>query len=1092
MSNQLVGQTIERYQITRMLGEGGMGAVYLGHDITLQRDVAVKVMHPHFARMSDFRERFLQEARSAARMSHTGIVQVYDFGQQKDLLYIVMEFIPGSNLQEMLKELRQQNQWIRLDEAVGLLRQVALALDYAHRQGVLHRDIKPANIMLHPEPAEELSFHPVITDLGLARLAGGQGLTADGTSMGTPTYMSPEQTLGEKVDARSDVYSLGVLLYELCVGQLPFKISTLSEAIRCHTKEPPPPPRSIQPNLPVMLEKIILRCMAKSPDDRPPNAAELAKALLTIQPKVKDTATSTIAGNAVSLVTQYEKSIVEPRGPSILREIDQAGGTGPAVLQDSLRVMAPDATVRLVAFKAGGMIIGRDQTTDIPLADNKISRQHVRIEFDGASYRVTDLNSRNGTYLGNNKLLPGVAEVWQADAALRVGDTWLSLVRPAAPGSGMVAPGQGFAGQGLRQTPVVSAAYVVRSDGSRLERSQLRSSTGGGRVAVHIEPMQVPLEVDRPATLRILLLNQGSMVDHFHVSTQGVPNSWVKNLPPPLQLMPGQQQEATLMVQAPRSPESRAGRHALSVRVHSQNAPTEIVETAINLVVTPYSQFKSELHPERIYGGRNARLTVRNQGNARETYQLGWSDRGDDLIFKPQQARLDVPPGESASFEFSAVPKRRRLFGRDESCVFKTQVTSPAGETQQHSGELVSRGLIPAWAILLAFLLCALLTASLGWVGYSQYTATGKATQSALDRAATEVAAQMAVQNTQKARDLANQQTQQALQTADIQTQQALGQANAATQTQQALIDQQKNMDATSMAATAKAQGDDDGDGLSNNDEIKAGSNPQVADTDGDGLNDGMEIYQYGTSPIKLDSDGDTLTDGQEVEMGISPINQDTDGDGLFDQVDPDPRQPPTPTPAIPPGGISWNCDGTYQRLRIEDGGAQGYTISVDNWDGIQWATFWAFEVGDPMERQLLVQEAGLYKFGSCRQLLILPLRYSGSGTTLDLQVFGWTGFTVAPVMQLNGMTHGKWSVSGDTIKVQYSVYLFGEPNCCPCNTRTDSYTWQGQIFKSSGSTTNPTYTGDAPEECSVQPLPTLGIIPKIILTPLPLIPINP
>ncbi len=220
----LIGKTLDRYKIMELLGEGGMGAVFRGHDVTLQRDVAIKVMHPHLSRKSDFQERFLREARTAARLDHTSIVEVYDFGQAQNMLYIVMEFIPGDNLRTLLKNLRARQQWIRLDEAVHLMKQVAAALDYAHRNGVLHRDIKPANIMLKPEPVNGLPYRPILTDLGLAKLMEGQGLTQEGTSLGTPPYMSPEQALGEETDGRSDVYSLGILLYELAVGQLPFPI----------------------------------------------------------------------------------------------------------------------------------------------------------------------------------------------------------------------------------------------------------------------------------------------------------------------------------------------------------------------------------------------------------------------------------------------------------------------------------------------------------------------------------------------------------------------------------------------------------------------------------------------------------------------------------------------------------------------------------------------------------------------------------------------------------------------------------------------------------------------------------------------------
>jgi serine/threonine protein kinase len=155
-----------------------------------------------------------------------------------------------------------------LSEAILLGKQIASAMDYAHQKGVLHRDIKPGNIMLKPEEAEGLPYRPIITDLGLAKLAEGGVITTDGSSMGTPAYMSPEQALGESLDARSDVYSLGILLYELCTGYLPFAAKTISGAIKYHSKETPPSPHTLRPDLPHNIEAIILKALQKDPEER--------------------------------------------------------------------------------------------------------------------------------------------------------------------------------------------------------------------------------------------------------------------------------------------------------------------------------------------------------------------------------------------------------------------------------------------------------------------------------------------------------------------------------------------------------------------------------------------------------------------------------------------------------------------------------------------------------------------------------------------------------------------------------------------------------------------------------------------------------
>ena len=850
---ELIGQSLDRYQLVSLLGEGGMGAVFKARDITLQRDVAIKIMHPQFARRPDFQERFLQEARTAARMSHPGIVQVHDFGQARSHLYIVMEFIPGDNLRQMLQDLRATNQWIVLPEAIQIVQQVSLALDYAHRQGVLHRDIKPDNVMLKAEPSEGLSYRPVITDLGLAKLAEGGLLTQEGMSMGTPAYMSPEQAMGQATDARSDVYSLGILLYELAVGRLPFRVKTITEAIRCHTKEPPPPPRSIRPDLPEPMERILLRALAKDPADRFPNAKALADALVDALPAASvATAPPTALAGAVSLMTQYQQSLVEARGSSILEEFPEP----PADLsQDRVSILAQDHTIRSVSMKPGGLTIGRSADNDVALDDSKVSRHHARIEFDGTNYQVVDLNSTNGTYLANVKLLPGVAEVWTPDKALRIGDHWLRLEQARRPGG----------------------TAMFRSDGTMVAPSLIRSSAGPGRVGVFMERAQLSVEPGSSTTASVIVLNQGPVVDHFQTSVEGVPADWVPVIPPPVRLMPGAQQEVTLTIQPSRSPQSRAGRYPLAIRVASQDAPDQVAEVKGTLTVAAYSQFSSDLKLQRIRAGKPAQVTVQNQGNTRQTFTLAWQDRADELAFQPPQARLTVPEGQVAAAEFRAVPRQRRWIGGTKTYPFSAQVSSAEGETRTHNGEVLSSGLIPVWFPPFLFFICLLL-AGAGALAYGwKSSQDAQATQTAI-----------------------------ASQTFGAQTAEATLTLIALTDTDgDGLTDVEEGK-----LGTDATKADTDGDGLSDKEEVGGGTEPTNADTDGDGLSDGDE-KSWGADPQVVDTDGDTLPDGKEVHgwevngqtFHTSPINSDTDGDTLPDNVDPDPGKLPTPTP--PPTSTS-------------------------------------------------------------------------------------------------------------------------------------------------------------------------------------------
>ncbi len=238
------GQQIEIYRIDDAISEGGMGTVYRATDVNLMRPVAVKVMHGELSGDPAFQDRFLQEARAAARLDHPSIVRIYHFGRQEGLLYIVMELIEGLSLGAYLRQLAKHHQVVRLEETLTLIAQVADALGYAHRQGVIHRDVKPDNILVKRLGQEARPGEPplkaIVTDFGLAKLHEAEADTQAGLMMGTLPYMSPEQVLDLPTDGRSDIYSLGVVLYQLATGKLPLDIRT-SPAVRQHGLRLPAP-----------------------------------------------------------------------------------------------------------------------------------------------------------------------------------------------------------------------------------------------------------------------------------------------------------------------------------------------------------------------------------------------------------------------------------------------------------------------------------------------------------------------------------------------------------------------------------------------------------------------------------------------------------------------------------------------------------------------------------------------------------------------------------------------------------------------------------------------------------------------------------
>jgi eukaryotic-like serine/threonine-protein kinase len=257
-----------RYELHRRLGRGGMAEVFLARDQLLDRPVAVKVLFPEFATDPSFVERFRREAQSAANLNHPNVVGVYDWGEAGGTYFIVMEYVEGRTLADIVRSEGP----LHPDRAADITSDVAAALGFAHRNGVVHRDVKPANVLITS------SGQVKVADFGIARAmtaTSEENLTQAGTVMGTATYFSPEQARGDAVDPRSDIYSLGVVLYETVTGRPPFSGESPVAIAYKHVQEAPTPPRHANLDIPVAMEAIILKCLAKNPVNRYPSAEDL-------------------------------------------------------------------------------------------------------------------------------------------------------------------------------------------------------------------------------------------------------------------------------------------------------------------------------------------------------------------------------------------------------------------------------------------------------------------------------------------------------------------------------------------------------------------------------------------------------------------------------------------------------------------------------------------------------------------------------------------------------------------------------------------------------------------------------------------------
>ncbi len=272
----MISQQLGRYEIKAELGRGGMATVYHAYDPRFKREVALKVLPRQFLHDPTFRARFEREAQTVAALEHPAIVPVYDFGEEDGQLYLVMRYLPGGSLGDRLKQ-----QSLSFEEMLRLITPLAGALDEAHKQGIIHRDLKPDNILFDQRD------EPYLTDFGIAKLSTSSGeLTTGGLIVGTPAYMSPEQASGEELDGRSDIYALGIIIFQALTGQLPYQANTPIAMLMKHMTEPPPRIRAFNPTLPPGCDAVISKALAKNPNDRYATASDLAADLIEA-PKLK-------------------------------------------------------------------------------------------------------------------------------------------------------------------------------------------------------------------------------------------------------------------------------------------------------------------------------------------------------------------------------------------------------------------------------------------------------------------------------------------------------------------------------------------------------------------------------------------------------------------------------------------------------------------------------------------------------------------------------------------------------------------------------------------------------------------------------------
>ena len=514
----------DRYEMVKHIARGGMAQVYLARDLLLDRPVALKVLFPELSVDHSFVERFRREAKAAANLTHPNIVSIYDWGQGDQTYFIVMEYVDGPTLSSLLKQGR-----LEPERAAAVAASVAAALDFAHRRGVIHRDVKPGNVLIDDRAQVK------VADFGIARAVGtSEDLTQTGSVMGTATYFSPEQAQGFPVDPRSDVYSLGVVLYEMATGKPPFSGENPVSIAYKHVKEAPTRPTTVTPGLPPALEAIILKAMAKNPDDRYQSAQEMRDDLVRFtdgQP-VAATATNVMAAVGAD-PTRLQTAAAGPTGVLPATEVQSAAyGRRPVPPpEESKAGWYAAIAIILAILLVGGYFVGKNAgwfgtTTKTVTVPSNLKGQPVasaQAELSGLGFSNVKTTQQTSSSVGANDVISsdpaaGTAMKSNAPITLTVSAGAVQVAVPSVVGEAQSDADQTLFAAGFVPTDTLAYSTTVAA------QTVISTTPAGGTKAAQgshvtvvvsngVKPVNVPSVVgDSPAQAGAALSSAGLKV----------------------------------------------------------------------------------------------------------------------------------------------------------------------------------------------------------------------------------------------------------------------------------------------------------------------------------------------------------------------------------------------------------------------------------------------------------------------------------------------------------------------------------------------------------------------------------------------------
>lgn len=599
------GTIFEGYRLLRKLGEGWLGTVHVAQSLDDAQSQALRVLRPELTTQAQVMTQFRRLFEKWQRLNHPRILKPAQLVEHEQYVLYTMPLAASGSVRHLQLAHARDGQFIDLLVAIDLVRQAAEAIAYAHNHNLIHGNLKPENLLLTPAKAilGRQAYGVLVSDFGVAELQAFTHGIHDRQIISAPAYMAPEQFKGNRTDLRSDIYSLGVILYELLTNLLPFEAKDFTEAADKHLHVAPIPPGQVRVEIPTSVEEIVLTCMAKSPEYRYRSVAELEEAL-------QDALNELLPRGPKPTVVMPE--IPEPPAPRIEPLVDRTPYPRIQVCDQAGHL------IRVESIRDTTATLGRAAENTFVLEHAGVSRHHLSLSVRDDQVYVTDLGSTNGTTLQGVPLPVRNEVLWPDGATLRLEPFWLRLQPPQK---------------------VVQQA----------------------RIGVLVKDSSLTLVPGVPLALKVHLANTGRTVDHFRLEVDGVPAEWVQNLYQELQLNPATDAEATLNILVPTDAKYHAQAYPMRVIARSRENPEEIGFTPMTWTVQPFYRTSTTFKPQRRSAWRKThyQLTLRNDSNTALTYHPTIEDDEGEVKLQSPWEQINLP---SAGSNLSNLIPLRAIF----------------------------------------------------------------------------------------------------------------------------------------------------------------------------------------------------------------------------------------------------------------------------------------------------------------------------------------------------------------------------------------------------------------------------------------------